>query len=103
MKVTLTQHDFQKAFENSIYSNKYSYAALDALWNHYEWAEVSTGEEIELDVAAIACEWSELTLADALDHYRAPSLDALEDRTFVIQLSGNVLEPHNCKLLMVNY
>jgi hypothetical protein len=39
--------------------DNFSYPGLLALWEYFEEYEDSTGEEIELDVIAICCEYSE--------------------------------------------
>ena len=59
MKRTINNYDFRNAFLNSQYENKYSFEALDALFNYYEELEHDIGQEIEFDIVAIACDWVE--------------------------------------------
>lgn len=103
MYIKVTRNDFSRAFTDSLYANKFSCHALDALFDYFQDVESDQGEEFELDVTAIACEWSELTLAEALNSYGLESLDELQDQTHVIVISGDEAEPEDCKILMANY
>jgi 5'-deoxynucleotidase YfbR-like HD superfamily hydrolase len=58
MKTTVSQSDFLNAFQN-IRPENFSHAGLSALFNYLEEYETETGQEIELDVIAICCEYSE--------------------------------------------
>lgn len=79
MKITLTTsmvaHHLLRD-ENA----RWSYEGAYALARHYEEMEEESGEEIELDVVAIRCEWTEYKyLQDIADDYRIPDLDGLSD------------------------
>jgi hypothetical protein len=64
MKTTITQSDFVSAFKgNSERKDQFSYGALCALFDYYEQMEQDTGEELELDVVAICCDWTEYATA----------------------------------------
>jgi len=56
MKQTISRYDFERAFERL---GNFSYHGLDALFNYLEDFEDSTGEEVELDVIALCCEYTE--------------------------------------------
>lgn len=103
MYIKVTKYDFIREFTDSMYANKFSRGALDALFDYFQDLETDLGEEFELDVTAIACEWSELTLAEALHSYSLNSLDELQDQTHVILISGDEADPENCKILMAYY
>ncbi len=103
MYIKVYKNDFQREFASSTYSENFSRAALDALFDYIQELETDQGEEFELDVTAIACEWSELTLSEALNSYSLDSLDELQDQTHVILISGDEAEPENCNILMANY
>jgi hypothetical protein len=96
------KNDFIREFRSSTYSDNFSRGALDALFDYFQDVESDQGEEFELDVTAIACEWSELTLSEALNSYGLDSLDELRDQTHVILISGDESEPEDCKILMMN-
>ena len=78
MKTTITQSDFVSAFKNnSERKNQFSYGALCALFEHYDEIEQHTGDEIELDVVAICCDWTEY--ATALEAAQAYGFDGEEE------------------------
>jgi len=106
MKITLTTH----AVANELHSDKnaaWSWAGACALANYLEELEESTGEEMELDVVAIRCDYSEheSLQAWAVDHfggeaYALESLPDLEDETIsdyindrgtLIEFSGGII------------
>jgi hypothetical protein len=69
MKQSINLSQFQDAFK-SIRPDNFSYDGLEALYDYLEDYEDGTGEEVELDVIAICCEFSEYTSAQeaAEDH-----------------------------------
>jgi hypothetical protein len=106
MKTTINQSDFVSAFKgNSERKNQFSYDALCALFNYYEQMEQDTGEEMELDVIAICCDWAEYAIAsEAANAYgwetseptedydeaiEKAALDYLNNKTQVIQVNLN--------------
>ncbi len=58
MKQTVDFYDFKRAFEQCRPDN-FSGQGLSALWDYLEQYEADTGEEIELDVIALCCDFSE--------------------------------------------
>ena len=65
MKQTVTERTFKDAFK-AIRPNNFSWAGLGAMWNYFEQYEADCGEEKELDVIAICCDWAEYdSAADA--------------------------------------
>lgn len=95
MKTTVNSSDFIDAFRGreGRYDQMGGYAGLHALFKYLSDYEDSTGEEIELDVIGLCCEWghfdnvqeayAELIGGDAEDE--EAMLEALEDRATVIQ------------------
>jgi len=59
MKTTVSSYDFEQAFRTAGRENSFSYAGRNALFNYMEDYEEDTGEEIELDVIALCCEYTE--------------------------------------------
>ena len=59
MKTTLSVYDFRDAFHKAGRKDQFSYDGLEILHRYFEELEESTGEEIELDVIAICCEYAE--------------------------------------------
>ena len=58
MKQTVNFYDFRRAFE-SIRPDNFSDSGLSALFDYLEAYEDDTGEELELDVIALCCDFSE--------------------------------------------
>lgn len=72
MKNTVNSHDFIRAFEladRAGVGNNFSYEAIGLLFDYFEDYEESTGEEIELDVIAICCEFYEESAAYIASSY----------------------------------
>lgn len=59
MKTAVSKSDFIDAFRAYGRENQFSYNGFCALFDWYEELEAGTGEDIELDVIAICCDWSE--------------------------------------------
>lgn len=82
MKTNVTFSDFTDAFRNHNRQDQFSYAALRALFDWFEDYEEGCGEEIELDVIAICCDWGEsgsaLEWCDEMG-YTVPSIDDDDD------------------------
>ena len=89
MKETVTVYRFRDAFKQSdTYKNNFSYGGLHALFEYFEQLEDDIGEEIELDVVAICCDYTEY---DNLNDFNADynyqyTRDELEDETIVIDI-----------------
>jgi hypothetical protein len=96
MKATIHRHDFLRAFEDAGRGTQFSREALDALFECFKGYEESNGIEIELDVVAICCNYSESTFAKLIEQYDIPIdsdygkseesqiVDWLNDRTGVV-------------------
>lgn len=70
MKTTVSNHDFVEAFRAYGRLDNFSFEALDLLFSYFEEYEESTGEEIELDVVAICCDFNESDADDIIADYR---------------------------------
>ena len=89
MKTTVNEYAFRRAFETMDRSNNFSYAGLGALFDYFEQYEEDTGKEIELDVIAICCEFSEYaSLAEFQADYGTEyeTIDDIRDNTTVIDI-----------------
>jgi len=64
MKTTVTDQDFIQAFRNYGRQDQFTSAGLRALFEYLEQYEEDTGEELELDVIALCCDFSEHDLED---------------------------------------
>jgi hypothetical protein len=99
MKQTINKYKFADAFR-SIRPDNFTYAGLHALFDYLEEYEESCGEEIELDVIALSCEYSEHKSAlDAVADYsfdvdgesEQSALAYLRDNTQVIEFDGGII------------
>jgi hypothetical protein len=77
MKQTIGLSQFQDAFM-SIRPDNFSYEGLEQLFNYFESYEQDTNDEIELDVIAICCEYSELSIEEIIRSYGIDT-DEVED------------------------
>ena len=68
MKQTVHAHDFRNAFQ-AIRPDNFSYEGLGVLFDCLESFEEETGEEVELDVIGICCEWAESTVDEFIRDY----------------------------------
>jgi hypothetical protein len=78
MKQTITKSDFRDAFKKMGRDSNFSYDGLGALFDYLELLETETREELELDVIAICCDFSEYeNLAEFQNDY--PDYETMED------------------------
>lgn len=78
MKQTIGLSQFTDAFM-SIRPKNFSHEGLEQLFDYFESYEDDTGEQIELDVIAICCEYSESTINECLDYYDIVDAEDKED------------------------
>tara|TARA_R110000751_G_scaffold191952_1_gene297546 strand:+ start:165 stop:446 length:282 start_codon:yes stop_codon:yes gene_type:complete len=83
-------YDFEMAFKRYEREN-FSYDGLKALFEYLEEYEEGTGEEIELDVIALCCEYAEYdSLKEYNDDYgtKYGEIDLIQDDTMLIKIEG---------------
>lgn len=68
MKTTVNVYDFRDAFRKAERKN-FSYYGLGILFDYLEEWESSTGEELELDVIALCCDFAEATHTEIAQNY----------------------------------
>tara|TARA_B100001939_G_scaffold83038_2_gene70808 strand:+ start:5598 stop:5921 length:324 start_codon:yes stop_codon:yes gene_type:complete len=86
MKQTINSYQFIDEFR-SIRPNNFSYEGLNALYDWFEEYEESTGEEVELDVIATCCEFTEFeSLKEFQENYGDiyKTIEDIEYQTVVI-------------------
>jgi len=69
MKTTVYLSDFRAAFNRAGRGDQFSYEGLELIYDYLDEYERDSGEEIELDVIALCCEWAESTPAEIIDQY----------------------------------
>ena len=88
MFTKINQSMFIDAFRNMGRETQFSYAALVALFQHMVDTEDNCGEEVELDVIALCCEFAEYEDIEEYnaDYTKAETMEDIEDRTTVIYI-----------------
>ena len=83
-------YNFQRAFKDMGRDDNFSYAGLKALFDYLEDYEEATGEETELDVISLCCDFTEYESledfqADYGDEYE--TIEDIRDSTTVIDIA----------------
>jgi len=89
---TITSSDFTTAFHRAGRGDNFTYGGLIALYDYFEQYEDDTGEQIELDVIAICCEYNEYeSLAEFQEDYSEEyqSIEEIEQATQVIMIDDD--------------
>ena len=92
MKTTVNKSQFNDAFVNMNRESNFSYEGRNALFDYLEQLEENLGTEIELDVIALCCEYSEYKdlaefQADYGEEYE--SIEDIEQETMVIPIDDD--------------
>lgn len=69
MKTTINLHQFRDAFYRMGRKDQFSWEGLAVLFNGLEEYEEDTGEELDFDVIALCCDFSEMTEDDIVSAY----------------------------------
>lgn len=69
MKTTVSLYDFRDAFQRMNRKENFTYEGLEALFEYLTDYEDSTGQETELDVIAICCDYAEYTADDLIKEF----------------------------------
>lgn len=89
MKQTINESQFHDAFIRMNRKENFSYEGRKALFEYLEQYEQDCGEEVEMDVIALCCEYTEYEdlkafQADYGEEYE--SIEDIEDKTTVIRI-----------------
>lgn len=81
MKQSVSLGEFRDRFLSSdTYKDSFSYEGLTALYEYIEGYEREIGEEIDFDMVALCCEYSEYTSAwEAMKQYQPEDMPVCED------------------------
>jgi hypothetical protein len=89
MKITINFDGFERAFQRYGRGEQFSYEGLKALFEWLEDIESGMGEEQELDVIGLCCEFAEFeSLKEFQDDYGTDyeSIEDIENDTIVIPI-----------------
>ena len=91
MKKTIKLYDFQREFEEMDRKDNFSYEGLEALYN---WLDEVMGDDFELDVIALCCEFTEYeNMRDFWKNYDEgdyPDIETIEEHTNVILIDNSL-------------
>ena len=89
MIITVTEHDFMRAFDDSrTYANNFTYEGKKALFEFLEWTEDERHPR-ELDIVALCCDFTEY---DSLEEFQSDygdefkSINDIDEQTIVIDI-----------------
>jgi histidinol dehydrogenase len=87
---TVNRYAFEDAFKSYDRDTNFSYEGKKALFDYLEELEESTGEQIELDVIALCCEYTEYENLEELkkNYNNIETMEELENNTTVIKIEG---------------
>jgi hypothetical protein len=92
MKNTVTFHDFEDAFRR-LRPENFSREGLVELWEYLSEVENDIGEEIELDVIAICCDFCEYESREEFEEAYPDAAD--REEAFVWELPGGGILARN--------
>jgi hypothetical protein len=90
MKKTVSKYDFERAFK-AMRPDNFSNAGLSELYDYLEQLEQDCDFELELDVIALCCDYSEDSLSNVLEDYGLESIEELRDNTTVIEIDSETV------------
>lgn len=79
MKTTVDMHDFRESFRRMGRGDQFSYQGLGVLFEYLEQWEEDSGEELELDVIALCCDFYEDTAESIAEDYSIDLSDCEND------------------------
>jgi hypothetical protein len=91
MKKTINESDFIREFTAFGRENEFSRAGLRLLFEYLEQLEQDCDMELELDVIALCCDYSEIDVKDIERETGCESLEDLQDNTTVIQVDDDTI------------
>lgn len=97
MKTSVSFSDFCDAFQNADRNENFSYKGKRALFDYLEQYEDECGCEVELDVIALCCEYSEDDVDTIIDNYSIDVSEA-EDDEEKVEIVADYLNDHTLNL-----
>jgi hypothetical protein len=93
MKQTINFYDFEQAFKQHGRIDSFTYQGLKALFSYLEELEDDMCEELELDVIALCCDFTEYESLEefhqAYDAHDYPGLESIAENTIVIEIDSD--------------
>lgn len=79
MKTTVSIYDFRDAFQRAGRGQQFSYDGLEILFDYLEDYEAGSGEEVELDVIGLCCDFAEDDPKSIAQNYDLKTDDLSDD------------------------
>jgi hypothetical protein len=76
---TINKYSFIDAFMQSSRKDQFSYEALEAIFEYLEDYSNDSGEDVELDIVAICCDWVEMTWQEVAQSYDVDLSDVADE------------------------
>ena len=86
MKKSISKYEFIEEFKNMNREENFSYEGRLALFDYLEEYEEATGEEIELDIIALCCEYTEYENLEEFNDNYGKDCKSLEDIEYYTQV-----------------
>lgn len=103
MKQTMNVFDFHRAFQAMGRQDNFSYEGLQAMFEFLEDMERDTGDEYELDVIALCCEFTEYEDLEDFNRQQGTEFETwleVQEKTFVIPV-GDIGGIHESAIVQV--
>lgn len=91
MKKTINNYEFIKMFDDYGRSDNFSRLGRRKLAEYFEQLEEDLGQDIEVDVIAICCDYSEIEIKDIKRETGCENLEDLQDNTTVIEVDDETI------------
>ena len=104
MKQNVNESQFIEAFDKMGRGNNFSQGGRMALFGYLVELEEDIGEEIELDVIALCCEWSEYpNIQAAAEDYQCEPGDFEEQATVIEIYPSQDIEPYSNGVIVASH
>ena len=97
---TISIYDFRDAFKAAGRGAQFSYDGLEVIFDYIESYESDAGEQVELDVISICCEWAEDNYASVAEQYDI-DIDGLDEDDAIAAVLEH-LEENTARAASVN-
>lgn len=91
MKITINNYEFVEMFEKAGRSDNFSRLGRRKLAEYFEQLEEDLDTEIDIDVIAICCDYSEIEIKDIEHETGCKNLDDLRNNTTVIEVDDETI------------
>jgi hypothetical protein len=92
VKTTVSKSDFRDAFNDFGRGDQFSHEGLGLLYDFMEEIEQDIGEEWELDVIALCCDFSEEPWESIADNYSIDTSDCEDENDAIQEVEEYLLE-----------